>query len=245
LRYSSDISAKIVINIRTRPKEFDVTVPVGKSSPQVILPFVQEIADQVVEAAVEVTEKEGKSISCKKGCAACCAQLVPISETETQFIFQKIASMAKKKRQAIMQRFEAAKLVFEGAGIWEDLLQPHLLKKERRKELGLKYFQLQQFCPFLENGACSIHEQRPIACREYLVTSDASHCRNPQEGNIDGVDVPTTTSRALGKLCEDDANHVSNWVPLIVAPYWQEKHSDLPAKRTGKEWVERFLNNLS
>ena len=239
------ITAKIVINIRTHRKEFDVSVPEGKSSPQVILPFVQDLADQVVESAIEATEKEGESISCKKGCAACCAQLVPISETETQFISRKIMSMPRQKKRTIMQRFEAAKLVFEGAGIWQDLLQPQLIKKERRKEFALKYFQLQQFCPFLENGACSIHEQRPIACREYLVSSDASHCRKPQEGNIDGVDVPTITSRALGKLCEDDSDHVSSWVPLIVAPYWQDKHSSLPGKRTGKEWLERFLNILS
>jgi Fe-S-cluster containining protein len=35
-------------------------------------------------------------------------------------------------------------------------------------------------CPFLEDESCSIHPDRPLVCREYLVTSPAELCAGPR-----------------------------------------------------------------
>ena len=43
--------------------------------------------------------------------------------------------------------------------------------------LGREYFQLGIPCPFLEEESCSIYHDRPITCREYLVTSPPAALR--------------------------------------------------------------------
>ncbi len=45
-----------------------------------------------------------------------------------------------------------------------------------------RYFHLGIACPFLEDESCSIHADRPISCREYLVTSPAVNCADPKPG---------------------------------------------------------------
>jgi len=242
---STDIlSAELELNIGTEKKRFNIRVPENATNPQSILPFVQDVANEVINVAIVESENNGKKITCQKGCGACCSQLVPISETEIRYIAKMIKSMPKVKKQKLMHRFKEAKKAFEGAGLWDELMHPQTLPIERRREFGLAYFDVKQDCPFLEDGACSIHKDRPIACREYLVTSDPEFCNNPKEGKIDGVKVSNAPSNALGQLYDDDVNHTSNWVPLIVAPFWQGEYSNLPTKRSGKDWVERFLKNL-
>lgn len=50
----------------------------------------------------------------------------------------------------------------------------------------MAYFGLDLPCPLLADGVCSIRDDRPLACREYLVTSDPAHCA-PQGGTNDQV----------------------------------------------------------
>ena len=51
---------------------------------------------------------------------------------------------------------------------------------EERTELAYEYFKHGIACPFLEDESCSIHPDRPMACREYLVSSPAENCRAPR-----------------------------------------------------------------
>jgi hypothetical protein len=57
-------------------------------------------------------------------------------------------------------------------------------------ELGHLYFEPAIACPFLEDESCSIHPDRPLACREYLVSSPASACAHPSPESIERVDLP-------------------------------------------------------
>ena len=47
----------------------------------------------VVGVAVEDAVAEGETISCKKGCGACCRQLVPISQVEARRIRDLVEAM--------------------------------------------------------------------------------------------------------------------------------------------------------
>ena len=143
-----------------------------------------------------------------------------------------------------MVKFDAAKAQLQTAALWEQLSHPQSIKDNEAKDLGLAYFNQKISCPFLIDNACSIHLNRPIACREYLVTSDAKFCENPQDGKIEGVEIPQRISSVLGVILEDNPSFVSKWLPLTVAPYWQAMHPDLPSKKTGPEWIELFLKKL-
>lgn len=239
------LEADLNLSIDNQKVTIHLAVDEGPTGPATILPFVQELSNRSIAIAVENTVQQGQSISCQKGCGACCAQLVPVTETEIRQIARLIKSLPKATRQKVMQRFDTARQKLETAGLWQKLSNPMSLDLHDSTEFGLQYFELGIACPFLEDGACSIHVDRPLACREYLVTSDAKHCADPRSGNIDGVNVPTRISEALAILCEDDPHYHSRWVPLIVAPYWQALFPDLPAKKTGPQWVELFLKKLN
>ena len=238
------IPAKLSLTIAGETVEIGTELPAAKCSDDAILPFVRELSDKSIEIAVKNNLEPGEKISCSKGCGACCAQLVPISETEIQSINQFIAQQTKTNQKKIKGRFAQAKQMLEKAGLWSMLMAPEKMGMDNRTEFSLEYFAQGVYCPFLEDGACSIHPIRPIACREYLVTSDASNCENPGDGNIDGVTIPTRISSAITILLEDEPEFVSSWVPLIVAPYWKARHPGQVDKRRGSEWIEIFIQKL-
>ena len=53
-------------------------------------------------------------------------------------------------------------------------------------------------CPFLEDESCSIHPERPLVCREYLVTSPAALCAGPTQEGVTPVAVPKVSMAARG-----------------------------------------------
>src|SRR5436305_2819221 len=93
-----------------------------------------------------------------------------------------------------------------------------------------RYFNLGIDCPFLEDESCSIHPDRPLSCREYLVTSPAEHCTAPTRDTIRRVPTPGFAMTAfaildgpppVGKGCR--------WVPLVLALEWAEANPEPPA----------------
>ena len=67
-------------------------------------------------------------------------------------------------------------------------------------------------CPFLEDESCSIHPERPLVCREYLVTSPAALCAGPTQEGVTPVAVPKVSMAARGLQDEGD-----DWFPLATA----------------------------
>ena len=239
------IDAQLTLTIGGVACEFKLSVPENKTTPAAILPFVRTVTNKAISIAVDEFTKDGKQISCKKGCGACCAQLVPISEIETREIAKLIKSYPKPKKKALMDKFNAAKKQFVDEGIWELLTNPEKISEDQIRPLGHAYFSQQIPCPFLEDGACSIHAIRPLSCREFLVTSDPIYCSNPNENDVVTVKMDTRISNAFAATGENDPHFSANWVPLILAPYWQQIHPNQISKKTGPEWVEEFLSQIS
>ncbi len=239
------ISADLNLSVGGKPLTIHLEVEQGLTGPEAILPFARELADKTLAVAVAKAVSQGKSISCQKGCSACCAQLVPISEIEAREIARLINRLPKARRRIIISRFKAGREKLQQAGLWRQLANPRTLGKHDLTVFGMRYFDVQVFCPFLEGGACSIHEVRPIACREYLVISDPEYCANPHLEKIKGVQIPARVSKALGRIYADDPAFQTQWVPLILAPFWQDIHSEYPAKKAGPEWVELLLDKFS
>lgn len=242
---SDTVEADLNLSIGKEQVSFHVSVAAGRTSPATLLKFVQAFSDKTVQIAVNDILQEGKTISCKKGCGACCAQLVPATEIEIRHIALLIKDFPKERKQQVMTRFDQARSKLQAAGLWEQLINPATFDEQNTIDFGLKYFELGIYCPFLIDDACSIHADRPIACREYLVTSDARYCAQPRAEKIDGVSIPIRLSAVLGRLCEADSHHHADWVPLILAPYWQALYPNLPTKKTGQQWLELFLEKLT
>jgi Fe-S-cluster containining protein len=238
-------TAHLEMTIAGAPLAIDLTVPNAATRPVELLPVLHALADVVVETVAESVAAQGQTISCKAGCGACCRQVVPISEVEARGIRDLVESLPEPRRSEIRRRFAEARRRLEAAEMLEPLRHPEQIAREERVSFGLSYFQLQIPCPFLENESCSIHPVRPIACREYLVTSPAEQCADPKPETIRRIKMPRSLRRlACFSRVEPTAGSLP-WVPLILAPEWADAHPDTSPSRPATEWVNEALGRLA
>ena len=209
-----------------------ITVPSGPVAAADVMPALQGLVNAVVEAAEAGLMKSGEAISCRKGCGACCRQLVPVSRTEGERLLTLIEAMPRERRATLHARFAAAEAALDGAGLAER-------RQKTDREMSLAYFALHLPCPFLEEESCSIHPDRPLVCREYLVTSPAELCAGPAQEGVTPVAVPKVSmaARSLQKEGED-------WFPLALLTKWAKTRPRSEVRRTGPEWTQRFLKGI-
>src|SRR5436309_10553178 len=98
--------------------KMSVTVPAGPTKLDDLLPLLQILSDNVVAAAEREGKRQGKCISCTKGCGACCRQLVPISPVEARAVARLVDELPKPRQAEIRDRFATARRRLEEAGVW-------------------------------------------------------------------------------------------------------------------------------
>lgn len=239
---SQTVTGKGTLVISGTKVELEVTVPVTPIRPTQMLPVFQQLTNTVVAVGVSKAEATGERISCTKGCGACCRQLVPIAESEAYQLQALVQRMPEPRRSIIQARFTEAKTKLEQVGLYDQILFPGELPIEGKRTLGLAYFQQSIACPFLEDESCSIHPDRPLSCREYLVTSPAENCAQPTAETVHCVEVPGSVSRAVRTLA---ASRAVNWVPLILALDWAAANPDQSPFRPGPEWLQEVFRELT
>lgn len=205
-----------------------ITVPTGPVAAADVVPALQGLVNAVVTAA-----EAGKAISCRKGCGACCRQLVPISRTEAERLLPMVQGLSPERRAVLEARFAAAESALAAADLKER-------KGRADRELSTGYFALGIPCPFLEEESCSIHPDRPLVCREYLVTSPAELCAGPEQEGVTPVPVPKVSLAARGLQDERE-----DWFPLALLMDWAKTRPQAGERRTGPEWIQRFLKGMS
>lgn len=132
------------------------------------------------------------------------------------------------------------------SGLWTKLLNRDDWSPSDIETIGLEYFHLGVACPFLEDESCSIHADRPLTCREYLVTSPAGNCANPNRDNIDQVPLPLKVWPAMTRLDPPKAgSRFARWVPLIGLFEWQAENREPAVERPGPEVLREFFQHLT
>jgi Fe-S-cluster containining protein len=127
----------------------------------------------------------------------------------------------------------------------EELLGRDQWPTDRGQSVMLRYFAQGIPCPFLEEESCSIHADRPTACREYLVTSPAENCSRPTPETVEMVPVPLKVWTALSRFDEVPAGgRYICGVPLVLAPEWAESHPEEPPPRPGPELLQELFEKL-
>ncbi|MGD9629307.1 MAG: YkgJ family cysteine cluster protein [Pyrinomonadaceae bacterium] len=247
------VSGNIGIRVNGIPLEFDLTVPAAPVKPQRMLPIFQQMANSMVAAGVEVIEGEGKKISCKAHCGACCRQAVPISDVEVYHIADIVSRMPEPRQSEVRARFDAAARHFKSIG-WYDRFSEHQAKAPdmepdaaRREgvKLVLEYFHEGVPCPFLEDESCSIHPDRPVVCREYLVTTPSENCADPTPESIDGVELLIKPSKALKRLNRNKGIE-SHGMPILTrALELAEMYPENFESKPGPEWVKDLFSTLA
>ncbi len=226
--------------------EMEMSLPAAPARLDSLLPVFQKVADGLVDLAVERAAGEGRTVSCRKGCGACCRQLVPISEAEARRIGRLVEEMPEPRRQEIRDRFAKARERLAAADLLSKLENRQAFADAEVAPFGLEYFHLGVACPFLEEESCSIHPDRPISCREYLVTSPAVNCADPKPGIIDQVEMPAKVWTALARAgATGSPDRFLPWVPLILAPEWAAAHPDASEPRPVEEVFQGVFRELA
>ena len=228
-------TATLRLNVGDLQIAHPITVPNAPGPATAVLPALQGLVNTVVGAA-----ETGKAISCRKGCGACCRQLVPVSRTEGEALLALVEAMPRERRKAVRTRFAAAEAAITRAGLAERGDRSDREPSRSDRELSVAYFALGVPCPFLEDESCSIHPDRPLVCREYLVTSPAELCAGPAQEGVTPVPVPKLSLAA--RRLQDDGD---SWFPLAMLMAWSREPRPATKRRPGTEWIQRFLRSLT
>lgn len=242
-----DVEVRFVLRIGGRPTPLCARVPERASPVSALLPAVRALTDSVVAEATREVTAAGLSISCRAGCGACCRQPVPIAESEAFALASLIRSWPAARRRRVEARFRESVAALEAAGVLARLRAlDEIEDDDERQSIGREYFALGLACPFLEDESCSIHADRPIACREYLVTSAAAECADPGPERIDLVPVPIRPSVALFRMTSEGMGERSHPLLLVLALERAARGSDAEAASTpGPQLLERFVRGLA
>src|SRR6266849_7681529 len=109
---SGHSTATLRLTVGTLRIAHPITVPNAPVPAAEIVPALQGLVNAVVEAA-----EAGKTVSCRKGCGACCRQLVPVSRTEGERLLQLVDALPAQRRATLLARFAAAEAAIEDAGL--------------------------------------------------------------------------------------------------------------------------------
>lgn len=240
------VTGNVRLSIGGNPLDLQMTVPAKPVKPQRMLPIFQQMTNSFVGLAESAIENAGGRISCRKGCGACCRQAIPLAEIEAYQIAETVEAMVEPRRTEIKKRFAAAWQHFSEIGWFERLDQCADLTAPEREKIVVEYFDENIACPFLEDESCSIHESRPLACREYLVTSPAENCAALDREKIRMVGLPIRPSDAVRKTTNSpNLNQSVNFVPLVLALEWAKRNADEFPEKAGEQWMAAFFTNLT
>lgn len=160
------------------------------------VPLVAEVADDLLGAARALVDAASAAliadpdldVSCRAGCSACCSQAVPVSAAELRSVVAAIARLPAERRAEVARRAVEVRAAARTAGFSADSLAEAGDDPVARTKVAWRYFALDLPCPLLHDDVCSIRDDRPLACREYLVVSDPVHCAAPPPGDSDHGD---------------------------------------------------------
>lgn len=243
----------VKLSVSGIPMEFEMTVPAAPVKPNRMLPIFHQMANAFVDVGVQAVESTGDKISCKAGCGACCRQPVPIAEIEVYQIAELVESMPEPRRSIVKQRFADGVEHFRRIGWFDKMNSQYEGGKAKESETAvreaidvvLEYFYEGVPCPFLENEACSIHESRPVACREYLVTTPAEFCSKPTAETVNVIDLLIKPSRSMRKLGATNKLDDAGLLTLIRALELAERTPETFAEKSGQDWMADYFGVLT
>jgi Fe-S-cluster containining protein len=232
-------------------------IPQGPITLVELLPVLWSLTELTTGVAARAAAGMGRPVRCGPSCGACCRQLVPIAPAEALALREVVAEMEPQRRAAVEGRFAAAAARLHASGLADRLGatapgagtptgQPAAMTPDRRRDAGLRYFGLGIPCPFLEQESCGIHPHRPLACREYLVSSDPSHCSRPSADDVAVIDLPRRLSMLLITLGAELSPDQPRWLPMTfaLAPQVFDAEAVGDTRRPGPELFERVVSWL-
>lgn len=224
-------------------------VPAGFVPITAIVPLMRRLGEGVQALEEQRAVEAGTPISCRKGCAACCRMLVPVSPPEAFVLYDRVYALPEERRHAMLSKVAEAKKQLEQAGLLGPLTAlsetDRPFTDEDFEPLNRDYYALRMACPFLENEVCSIYDERPAACRELLVTSPPELCQDLARNPVSPLPVSVRIGTALGLLWSELAKEAPRLIPLPLALDWADRHRDANRQEwKGTELLDKALDKI-
>jgi len=237
-------TARFKLKVGEASIDASAQLPEGVVSPAVLLPVLQNLSNSLCELTIRNAEKLGERLSCRAGCGACCRQAVPITRVEARVLALWIDAQPEERRTELRERFRAAAARLEESGIAQAVRDSQTAPRDAIYALGLQYFALGIPCPFLEDEQCSIHEFRPLRCREYMVVSPPEYCAHPHTKQIVGIRAPVALSHILGRWDASGDAGSAEVILLTMLDEWVARNppENDRAHRTAPELLQEFLH---
>ncbi len=218
-------------------------VPAAAVSLEELLPVFRMVTDAVVKISVASVQQHGRKISCCKGCGACCRQPVPVSLPEARRLSALVEAMPEPRRSEVRAAFAEIERRVEAAGLMGAFLDPDSMGREEFERAPMEYFRMGMACPFLVEESCGIYGERPLVCREYLVTSPAVFCSAPDE-RVEVLRMPLKASEALARLEGTEGKRYVKQIPLGLSLKWCRENAAPIEERRAAAVVTEFVEHL-
>ena len=239
----------VTVQVPGRRLKVSHPAPGGRARLDQLLPFMYAVDNAVIDMGIGRERTQGRSITCRKGCDACCrAQPVPVTPAETLAIAQRVQAMPAARQAKVRARFADGVARLRQAGLYDTQLRVEpTTSPQQALAVTATYFSLGLACPFLEDGACSIHADRPFVCRQYLVTSPATLCADPLNAPVAVVPMPLRPVGAMLQVATTVTGRPQLTVPLMLALDYAEQHADelqrtADARQTLGAWLAHLTS---
>jgi Fe-S-cluster containining protein len=173
----------VELRVGGRKASLQAILPRGEVPLAALIPFTQRLSGTLTEWAEQDVAAKRQAISCRPGCAACCRLSVTVSAAEARRLAALVDSLAEPRRSEVRRRFAEGLRKLGGTDLLARWTALSALERDDPvraaagfDEWALAYFRLAIPRPFLAAEACSIYADRPLICREYLVTTPAARC---------------------------------------------------------------------
>jgi len=246
---SGATTLSLELDILGEPVCFDIKVENRPVRLPDIAPLAQTLSTRLATATLDRLFARGEYVPCSKGCSACCSSyLVPLSVPEAFRLVEELSAMPVSQGRTLTQSsLDAAKIVLDHMP--KDFEMGESTEPNngsiQLKQLSDWYAGLGLACPFLSDNICVTYEQRPIACREHMVTSSARSCDLASTDEQDVVKIPVSVLECLGRLTAELEESDVEAVMLPLALPWAQENIE----RSRHTWpavavVERFVEIL-
>jgi len=239
---------RVALKVYGEPLAFEGDAPLDQARLDEILPIFRKVDDAVIDRAIARVESNGEKVSCTKGCSACCrAQPVPITPPEAAAIARLVESLPEPRQAEVRAAFADRVARLRSAGLHDTLLhREQSLSREEARDIANRYFRLGLVCPFLLHDACSIYEDRPFVCRQYLVTSPVPLCSDPLNNPVKPVPMPLRFATGMLTVAEQSFGRTQHTVPLVLAlEYAEARREELDCQFDARETFGRFMKALA
>ena len=158
---------------------------------------VDRVIDVLLKEGVNPDGSVGVTLTCGKGCSACCYEPVFAESREVLLIAARLLTFDSEMRVRVIARTREWLATFRESPLLgqED---PHVRD----------YRQLKLACPLLENGECLVYDDRPSECRLHMAIGPRELCeddaKRPDQTYVSNHDLTMGTVMKLATLVQKD-----------------------------------------